>query len=164
MIPFYNVLPSEMALLRKHPQAGLANLLFGKPLVVEHEIEKDRIPKHRVLVCFIVDAYVLGSKQVRSSSVLHGYRHDYVYAKRQVFDLLRDLREAEELIRLRTPGGDRRGPVRHVARSGGSRGLLQVFPEQDSGQERSQCLGRPPGSVDQPGQRSSGIFQSSRQS
>ena len=100
--PIYNVLPSEMALLRKHPQAGLANLLFGKPLVVEHEIEKDRIPKHRVLVCFIVDAYVLGSKQVRSSSVLHGYRHDYVYAKRQVFDLLRDLREAEELIRLRT--------------------------------------------------------------
>ena len=54
--PLSDVLPSELALLRMNPEAGLANILYGKPLIVEHETEKDKVPKHRTLVCFVADA------------------------------------------------------------------------------------------------------------
>ena len=103
--PLSDVLPSELALLRMNPEAGLANILYGKPLIVEHETEKDKVPKHRTLVCFVADAGPDESVHVDypgEAGRLHMYRNDYVYAKRQLFDLLRDLREGLELARRRS--------------------------------------------------------------
>jgi hypothetical protein len=101
--PIADVLPSELMLLKKDREAGLANLFYGKPLIIEHEIEKDRVPRHRALICFVVDAYAEApssdSPAYARYSAGHRYRHPYVYAKRLVFDLVRDLRDALEVVR-----------------------------------------------------------------
>lgn len=93
-----DVLPSELVLLMADERAGMAHLLNGRPLVFKHENQKDLVPEHRALVCFVVAAGAEGPAQLTGGSV-HAYRHPYVFAKRQVFDLLCDLREALRVVR-----------------------------------------------------------------
>jgi hypothetical protein len=102
--PVTDVLPSELMILRRSRKAGLANILYGRPLVLVHERELDVAPKHRALVCYIVDAHqnVLSSRRAMSTEHAGGcaYRDGYVYAKRQLFDTLHDLADAQALALL----------------------------------------------------------------
>lgn len=75
-------------------------IINGKPLVYKRENPRDLVPKHRALVCFLVGAGNERPPEETVDSQVHAYRHAYVYGKRQVFDLVRDLREA--LIEVRT--------------------------------------------------------------
>ena len=95
--PFTDVLPSELAPLRLNKREGLARLLFGKPLTFQHENERDLVPKHRALVCFVVDAGAEAAPACQQRDA-GDYRHHYIYSKRQVFDLVRDLREALQTV------------------------------------------------------------------
>jgi hypothetical protein len=108
--PLIHILPSELGLVKAcsrraenqpgwHRLAPWHHILNGKPLVYKRENPKDLIPKHRALVCFIVGAGAEGPPKQGINPRVQAYRHAYVYAKRQVFDLVRDLREAYKLLR-----------------------------------------------------------------
>ena len=101
--PITDILPSELMILRRARDKGLANILHGRPLIVVHEREWDVVPKHRALVCYIVDAHADTSSHKRAAlaerAIGRGYRDAYVYAKRQVFDTLHDLADAQALAR-----------------------------------------------------------------
>src|SRR5262249_47381249 len=101
--PLTDILPSELMILRVSRPAGFANILYGRPLVVVHERERDVVPRHRALVCYIVDAHQSMSNTYRAMFAARGsgcaYRDGYVYAKRQVFDMLHDLADAQALAR-----------------------------------------------------------------
>jgi hypothetical protein len=101
--PLVDILPSELMVLRRSRPMGFANLLYGKPLVFVHERERDVVPKHRALVCCIVDAHqsVLSNHRAFFEERPSGcpYRDGYVYAKRQVCDMLHDLADAQSLAR-----------------------------------------------------------------
>ncbi len=92
-----DVVPSELALMLHNETAGLQKLL-EKPLIYKREREQDQVPKHRALVCFLVES---GDLRQRKATQVARYPA-YVYAKRQSFDLIRDLREALEKLRNRT--------------------------------------------------------------
>jgi hypothetical protein len=104
--PLVDILPSELMLLRRSRMAGFAHVLYGKPLVVVHERERDIVPKHRALVCYIVDAHQNMMSNHRDLFAERAgdcrYRDVYVYAKRQVFDMLHDLADAQALARRTT--------------------------------------------------------------
>jgi hypothetical protein len=91
-----DIVPSELALGVEDEDALLQKLLLEKPLVFKHERDRDIVPKHRALICFLVEAPEdEGSTKRRSDEQAP---RPYVYAKRQAFDLLRDLREALERL------------------------------------------------------------------
>jgi hypothetical protein len=140
--PLIDILPSELMMLRRSRPAGLANILYGRPLVLVHEREWDIIPKHRALVCFIVDAHqdISSGRRALPGARSRGcaYRDGYVYAKRQVCDMLHDLADAQALVRRSagveidaalfaiSPGRDhavvhQRIPLDRLKRAGGSR-------------------------------------------
>jgi hypothetical protein len=104
--PLTDILPSELMLLRRSRPAGMANVLYGRPLVLVHERERDVVPKHRALVCYIVDAHQSMLNNHRASFEERAsdcpYRDGYVYAKRQVCDMLHDLSDAQAAARLIT--------------------------------------------------------------
>lgn len=89
-----DIVPSELALGVRDEDALLQKLLLEKPLVFRHERDEDMVPKHRASICFLVEA----------PSAPDGFRNDlaeaksYVYAKREAFDLIRNLREAIEQL------------------------------------------------------------------
>jgi hypothetical protein len=118
--PPISILPSELALvkawedreLRSDPSActpeqrraralfPLADILLNrKPLVYKRENPRDLVPRHRALVCFVTGAGPEGPVEFTGPSV-HPYSYTYVWAKRQTFDLIRDLRAALEETRL----------------------------------------------------------------
>lgn len=93
-----DVVPSELALLRIDETAGLQKLL-EKPLVYKREREQDLVPKHRALVCFVVES---GEELARAARARAAPGPPaYVFAKRQAFDLIRDLRDALERLENR---------------------------------------------------------------
>jgi hypothetical protein len=92
-----DIVPSELALGVINEDTLLQKLLLEKPLVFKHEREFDRVPKHRASICFLVEAPA-GPTSLHSDDV---EVKSYVYAKRQAFDLIRDLREALERLRDR---------------------------------------------------------------
>jgi hypothetical protein len=94
--PISDILPSELALFQIHPMAGLAQLLFGKPLIVLHENEKDIVPQHRALACFVVDAGTLLPAERGRQFIMRAAAN---YAKRLALDLIRDLRDGWEIVR-----------------------------------------------------------------
>ncbi len=102
--PPIHILPSELAPVKEPMRDAdalflLADILLNrKPLVYKRENPRDLVPKHRALVCFVTGAGAEGPPAAVSVQV-HPYRHAYVYAKRQTFDLVRDLREALEQVR-----------------------------------------------------------------
>jgi hypothetical protein len=104
--PLTDILSSELMLVQRSRRAGLANLLYGRPLVLVHERERDVVPKHRALVCYIVDAHqsMLNNHRALFEERAGGcpYRDGYVYAKRQVCDMLHDLADAQAAARLMT--------------------------------------------------------------
>lgn len=94
-----DVVPSELALLLQNELAGLQKLL-EKPLIIKHEREQDRVPKHRALVCFLVESdeeHEADQQRSRNGDV----EPSHVYAKRQAFDVIRDLREAVQKLKNR---------------------------------------------------------------
>lgn len=101
--PLNRTLPSEWMPYVRDEKVGKAIVFYGKPLIIQLETEKDKIPKHRTLVCFVVDAYAgahhYDAPPYETHGTGHTYRHAYVYAKRQVCDLVRDVREALEVVR-----------------------------------------------------------------
>ena len=118
--PIVRILPSEWMLMLKDRQMGMARLIRGGQQVIKLELEKDEIPRHRGLVCLVVDADQpmagIGARPAGPQGGGRVYRSAYVYAKRQVFDVLRDLRSALEAERL---GADIEIDVAiHVVRAG----------------------------------------------
>ncbi len=95
---WFDVYPPEWRTVRHDRRKGLGALVMRPPLVIERQSPVDLIPKHRALVCFIVHAFE-DAPQLDTRIASGSYRHPYVYAKRQVFDLVRDLREALERVR-----------------------------------------------------------------
>jgi len=118
--PLISILPSELAVVkawdssrtpdnRSDPSSGfppehrrsrgllaLADIVLNrKPLVYKRENPRDLLPRHRALVCFVTGAGAEGRPEFTGPGV-HKYSHAYVWAKRQAFDLIRDLREALE--------------------------------------------------------------------
>jgi hypothetical protein len=96
----FDVVPSELASLLHDDAAGLQKLLLEKPLIYKREREQDLVPKHRALVCFVVEVGV-GGRGLGHAPSAPAAREPYVFAKRQAFDLIRDLREDLERLRNR---------------------------------------------------------------
>ncbi len=118
--PPISILPSELALVkawesrerqseptrlsaeqqRARALFPLADILLNrKPLVYKRENPRDLVPRHRALVCFVTGAGAEGSPEPVGPGV-RPYTHSYIWAKRQTFDLIRDLREAFEQVRF----------------------------------------------------------------
>ncbi len=118
--PLISILPSELSVVKAWDRAqtldnpsenpsclmpeyrrsrgmlALADILLNrKPLVYKRENPRDLVPRHRALVCFVTGAGAEGPPEF-SGPAVHRYSHAYVWAKRQTFDLIRDLREALE--------------------------------------------------------------------
>ena len=92
-----DVVPSELALILRNETAGLQKLL-EKPLIYKREREQDQMPKHRALVCFLVEAPDI-AREITDTQNRDQY---HVFARRQAFDLIRDMREAWEKLPNRT--------------------------------------------------------------
>lgn len=96
--PPINILPSELAPIKGASGTTgllmLADILLNrKPLVYKRENPRGLVPRHKTLVCFLTGVGAEGPAE-SVDPLVHPYRHTYVYAKRQVFDMVRDLREA----------------------------------------------------------------------
>lgn len=107
--PLIHILPSELGWVKAgsrkvenrpdwHRLAPWYHILNGKPLIYKRENPRDLIPRHRALVCFVVGEGAEGPPKQGINPRVQAYHHSYVYAKRQVFDLVRDLREAYKVL------------------------------------------------------------------
>jgi hypothetical protein len=94
--PWQRILPSEWMVYKWNPEVGRETVFLGKPLIYKLEREQDQVPKHRALVCFLLessDSDAADEGEGAEDAVT------YVLARRQAFDLLRDLRVSVELLR-----------------------------------------------------------------